>query len=80
MIKFLGHTMEEIDGKFYFNGKCIEDYKLPVELPPDKPGGFAPEEAGESCLMTGVNEPDFATFLAQKKFLEKVYKLMMEEK
>lgn len=77
MIKFLGHTMEEIDGKFYFNGECVED-NLPIALPTDVPGGFAPEEAGESCLMASVNEPDFATFLAQKNFLEKVYELMME--
>lgn len=63
MIKFLGHEI----------GNETESVQLTDDLTT-----FAPEEAGESCLMTGVNEPDYKTFLDQKSFLQKFYEHMMK--
>lgn len=71
MIKFLGNTMEWIDGKYYFNGEYVGDIDYF-----DEPRVFAPRECGESCLMTGSNKPNYETFLDQESFLKNTYILM----
>lgn len=65
MIKFLGHTIN-LD---------TEDTQYTI----DDRTTFAPNEVGESCLMIGINEPNYKTFLDQADFLRNVYNLMKKE-
>lgn len=62
MIKFLGHEINV----------NAED----AQFTDDDITTFAPAEVGESCLMTGINEPNYKTFLDQESFLRNVFHLM----
>ena len=75
MIKFLGHTMEWIDDKYYFDG----EYQGDIDYAADEPYVFAPRECGESCLMIGPNKPNYGTYLEQASFLKNVYILMQTD-